>query len=85
MAPNFAPSVSFSEEEKDATKRFQRICVVGAGASGLVVMKELKEVGIDFVCFDTLPCVGGVYAKSYDNTMLTTSSLLTSYSSFSLS
>ena len=35
------------------------------------------------ICYDTMPRIGGVYAKSYDNTILTTSSLLTSYSSYS--
>jgi hypothetical protein len=34
-------------------------------------------------CFETLPRIGGVYCKSYDNTLLTTSSLLTAYSSYS--
>lgn len=34
-------------------------------------------------CIDTLPRIGGVYNKSYDNTILTTSSLLTAYSSYS--
>lgn len=64
-------------------KEQKHIAVIGAGASGLVVMKELNEVGVKATCFELLPVIGGVYAKSYDNTMLTTSSLLTSFSSYS--
>lgn len=41
------------------------------------------NLSMQTMAFDTLPRLGGVYAKSYDNTLLTTSSLLTAYSSFS--
>lgn len=46
-------------------------------------MKELQAVGHSFQCFETLPYVGGVYVKSYENTILTTSSLLTAWSDHS--
>lgn len=58
-------------------------CIIGGGSSGLVVMKELKSLGHTFECFELLPHVGGVYIKSYKNTILTTSSLLTAWSDFS--
>lgn len=59
------------------------VCVIGAGASGLTVMKELLNFGHSVKCFDENCRIGGVYAKSYDGTMLTTSSLLTAYSDYS--
>ena len=61
----------------------KRVCVIGCGSSGLVVMKELRNVGIEVKGFELLPHVGGVYIKSYKNTILTTSSLLTAWSDHS--
>lgn len=61
----------------------KRVLVIGAGASGLIVMKMMKDRGIDVVVVDKLPVIGGVYAKSYEKTILTTSSLLTAYSEYS--
>merc|ERR1719269_58737 len=59
------------------------VAVIGAGASGLTVMKELTSLGHSVVCFEENIRIGGVYTKSYDRTMLTTSSLLTAYSDYS--
>jgi len=33
--------------EETKIEPWKRVCVLGAGASGLVVMKELNEVGIE--------------------------------------
>ncbi len=57
--------------------------IVGAGASGLAVMKELTALNHTVKCFDENVRIGGVYTSSYDRTMLTTSSLLTAYSDYS--
>lgn len=35
------------EETKAEPGTYKSICVIGAGASGLIVMKELLEVGIN--------------------------------------
>mmetsp|Transcript_2540 Transcript_2540/g.3755 ORF Transcript_2540/g.3755 Transcript_2540/m.3755 type:complete len:555 (-) Transcript_2540:162-1826(-) len=64
----------------DGKKHF---IIIGAGASGLTLMRQLTSLGHSVSCFETLPVIGGVYAKSYENTILTTSSLLTAYSEFS--
>jgi hypothetical protein len=40
-------------------------------------------VSIKVTCFEKSPLIGGVYTKSYDSTLLTTSSLLTSFSDYS--
>jgi len=61
----------------------KRVGIIGGGSSGVYLMKELTELGHEPVCFELLPRVGGVYVKTYDCTMLTTSSLLTSWSDFS--
>jgi dimethylaniline monooxygenase (N-oxide forming) len=61
----------------------KHVCVIGSGASGLIVMKELTALGHTVECFELLPTLGGVYVKSYQSTILTTSSLLTAWSDYS--
>mmetsp|Transcript_31644 Transcript_31644/g.71137 ORF Transcript_31644/g.71137 Transcript_31644/m.71137 type:complete len:635 (-) Transcript_31644:271-2175(-) len=61
----------------------KHICVIGAGASGLTAIKELTAAGHKVTCFEQSPRIGGVYTKSYDSTLLTTSSLLTAFSDYS--
>lgn len=61
----------------------KHVCVIGGGSSALIVMKELKMLGHTFESFERLPTVGGVYVKAYQNTILTTSSLLTAWSDHS--
>ena len=56
--------------------------VVGAGASGLAVMKELTALNHTVKCFDENVRIGGIMLP-YDRTMLATSSLLTACSDYS--
>ncbi|KAJ8604717.1 hypothetical protein CTAYLR_006564 [Chrysophaeum taylorii] len=70
-------------EVVEAAPGKKTLCVIGAGASGLTVMKEVTALGHTVQCFDENVRIGGVYTKSYDRTMLTTSSLLTAYSDYS--
>ena len=65
------------------SKSKKHVCVIGAGASGLVVMEELTELGHSVECFEQLPVVGGAYVKAYPGAILTTSSLLTAFSFYS--
>lgn len=58
-------------------------CIIGGGTSGLVLMKELQALGHTFECFEVLSTIGGVYIKSYQDTILTTSSLITAWSDYS--
>jgi cation diffusion facilitator CzcD-associated flavoprotein CzcO len=37
------------------------VCVIGAGLSGLAVMRSLEARGIDFVCLEKAPDVGGIW------------------------
>ncbi|MCA9537670.1 MAG: NAD(P)-binding domain-containing protein [Myxococcales bacterium] len=57
-----------------------RIAVIGAGPSGLVFQKELREAGFDAECFDAASAIGGVFARPYDGARLTSSNLTTSFS-----
>eukprot|EP01038_Epipyxis_sp_PR26KG_P007866 gene7866-10675_t len=61
----------------------KHFCIIGGGSSGLIVMKELTALGHQVTCFEKLPSIGGVYIRSYKNTILTTSSLLTAWSDYS--
>jgi dimethylaniline monooxygenase (N-oxide forming) len=48
--------------------------VIGAGPSGLVVLKELKEQGLSVLGFEAQAQLGGVFRSSYDFLRLVTSS-----------
>jgi dimethylaniline monooxygenase (N-oxide forming) len=61
----------------------KHVAIIGGGSSGIILMKELQEAGHTFECFEMLPVPGGVYVKSYESTVLTTSSLLTAWSDYS--
>jgi cation diffusion facilitator CzcD-associated flavoprotein CzcO len=45
-----------------------RVCVIGAGPCGLTTVKNLLAEGIDFICYEEAPAVGGnwVYDDSAD-------------------
>jgi cation diffusion facilitator CzcD-associated flavoprotein CzcO len=57
----------------------RRIAVIGAGPSGLVTAKELIQQSHDVVAFEQQPMIGGVFANHYDELLLTSSNLLTSF------
>ncbi|MBS0383990.1 MAG: NAD(P)-binding domain-containing protein [Proteobacteria bacterium] len=67
-----------------------RVCIVGAGASGLALAKTLYEAGVPFDCFDTSERVGGLWAfknksgksAAYRSLHANTSRDRTSYSDF---
>ncbi len=47
----------------------QRVCIVGAGASGLVAAKTLKQRGVPFDCFEMGSGIGGLWRYNNDNGM----------------
>jgi thioredoxin reductase len=47
--------------EWEPASRKPRTCVIGAGASGLPVIKALKDRGIPVTCFERTPNVGGLW------------------------
>ncbi|MFD0318922.1 flavin-containing monooxygenase [Streptomyces flavalbus] len=67
-----------------------RVCVIGAGLSGLAVARALKERGIGFVCLEKAPDVGGIWRRpgagepgpGYLSLHLNTAKQLTAYRDF---
>jgi cation diffusion facilitator CzcD-associated flavoprotein CzcO len=68
----------------------KNVCVIGAGASGLVAAKELLDEGHRVTCFERYDQLGGVFCPSadpdrsgaYDSTKLTISNYMMNFSSF---
>jgi len=57
--------------------------VIGAGPGGIVATKELLEKGFeDVICVEQSTELGGVFSKSYDNLLLTSSVTFSMYSDF---
>lgn len=44
-----------------------RVCVIGAGSSGITAIRSLKAKGIDYVCFEKGSYVGGNWKYDNDN------------------
>jgi cation diffusion facilitator CzcD-associated flavoprotein CzcO len=40
-----------------------RVCLIGAGLSGLATAHALKSAGVDFVCLEQAPDVGGIWRR----------------------
>ncbi len=45
----------------------EKVCVIGAGASGLTTMKALKKAGVPFDCFEMGSDIGGNWRYNNDN------------------
>ncbi|WP_317930483.1 flavin-containing monooxygenase [Halioxenophilus sp. WMMB6] len=62
----------------------KKVIVVGAGLSGLAVLKELLEAGLDVTCYEMNSDIGGVFSDmaSYDSVMLTVSNHFMAYSDY---
>ena len=57
--------------------------VIGAGPGGIVATKELLEKGFkDVLCIEQSSELGGVFSKSYDNLLLTSSVTFSMFSDF---
>jgi dimethylaniline monooxygenase (N-oxide forming) len=57
--------------------------VIGAGPGGIVATKELLEKGFDDVlCIEQTGEIGGVFARSYDNLLLTSSITFSMFSDY---
>ena len=46
-----------------------KVCIIGAGSSGITAAKALKENGIDFDCFEKGSNIGGNWRYNNDNGM----------------
>ena len=57
--------------------------VIGAGPAGIATTKQLLEQGVsDVVCLEQSKDLGGVYARSYDSLIMTTSCAFSMFSDF---
>ncbi|MEV5663073.1 flavin-containing monooxygenase [Streptomyces flaveolus] len=67
-----------------------RVCVIGAGLSGLAVARALNDRGIEFFCLEKAPDVGGIWRQpqagergpGYLSLHLNTAKQLTCYADF---
>eukprot|EP00286_Rhodomonas_abbreviata_P021688 CAMPEP_0181300638 /NCGR_PEP_ID=MMETSP1101-20121128/6997_1 /TAXON_ID=46948 /ORGANISM="Rhodomonas abbreviata, Strain Caron Lab Isolate" /LENGTH=655 /DNA_ID=CAMNT_0023405889 /DNA_START=17 /DNA_END=1980 /DNA_ORIENTATION=+ len=59
-----------------------KVCVIGSGVTGLVMVKELLESGHEPVCFEATGVIGGLFSYSYEGLYLTSSSHITAFSDF---
>ncbi len=65
-----------------------KVCVIGAGPSGLVVVKELLNQNINVICYESEDSFGGAFratdkgGRSYDSLELTVSNYFMAYSDF---
>jgi dimethylaniline monooxygenase (N-oxide forming) len=63
----------------------QTIAVIGAGASGLVAIKHLREAGYDVTCFEQDSTIAGTFQnKAYDDSCLVSSKYITPFSDLRL-
>ena len=71
---------------QEVAPRSLDVCVVGAGLSGLVTIKELLDEGHRVTCFEHEAQAGGNFnyptGAAYDTMYLTTSQYFTAFSSF---
>ena len=44
-----------------------RVCVIGAGSSGITALRSLKERGIEYECFEKGSYIGGNWKYDNDN------------------
>ena len=56
-------------------KKNMRVCVIGAGLSGITTTKHLVDEGHEVTCYEKADSHGGVFSRNkiYDNLHLTIS------------
>jgi hypothetical protein len=83
-----APAATLWRDGRPVYDRGDTVCVIGAGASGLVAIKNLKEHGFGVDCYERETGVGGAWnwrhdrSPVYASTHLISSKPLTQYPDF---
>ena len=81
--PVMTPWSRLGDEPKNnsTAQPVRTICVIGAGSSGLVAAKHLREAGYIVTILERTDSLGGAFEhKAYDNSRLVSSKYLTSFS-----
>jgi len=74
-----------------STRPLPRTCVIGAGSSGLPVVKALRDRGLPVVCYERTPNVGGLWcidnkrfgaSAAYESLHINTDTRLMEYQDF---
>lgn len=66
----------------------KRYCVIGAGPAGLAMARALDQAGVDFVVYERLPDIGGIWDISnpqtpvYENTHFISSARMSAFEHF---
>ena len=62
------------------------VCIIGAGASGLITIKELHDKGFTNIkCYEASNQIGGAFSAAYEGATMTSSNLLTCFGCYTLS
>lgn len=57
------------------------VCIIGAGSSGLVAAKHLRDAGFQVTILERSRAIGGAFvSKAYDDSRLVSSTYLTAFS-----
>lgn len=60
-----------------------RVCVIGAGVSGIACVKELAELDVDVEAYEMMPIIGGVFGSyGWKGGQLTSSTIFTWFSQY---
>src|SRR5690606_9144463 len=73
-SPGKMPPVNMS----DSYDRGENVCVIGAGASGLLAVKNLLELGFTVDCYERETGVGGLWNWRHDRSPVTATTHLIS-------
>ena len=57
-----------TENENGFGKR--RVCIIGAGMSGLLATKYLRSLNLNIIVFEAKPGIGGVWREKFSSTKL---------------
>lgn len=88
MSPNLTlatPSANQSAQESEIENRRKKVCVLGAGTSGLTAVRHLSAAGIEVDCLERESDLGGNWniklpcSRVFESTHLVSSKNLTAY------
>lgn len=75
------PWSRLSGSETLPAEQVRSVCIIGAGSSGLVSAKHLRDAGYQVTVLEKSPTLGGAFvSKAYDDSHLVSSCYLTAFS-----